>query len=143
VEERQEHTPSTSCQLLQDLRNTQVSLVTPPADVTPLLITPLIRIQMLMYGNGRHGAQGQMDSASKGTLENEFGTKSEEECIKAILEKGNLQDTEVCSSSTFHLEPGLLSYIFNVMMCANILSSRQMDGRQGPKNDSMGSRAAH
>ncbi len=45
--------------------------------------------------NGRHGAQGQYDSASQGTLENEFGTKNEEECIKVILEKGNAQDTEV------------------------------------------------
>jgi hypothetical protein len=55
--------------------------------------------QLLIGDNNRHGAQGQMDGASQGTLENEFGTKNEEECIKAILEKGNLQDTEVGSPS--------------------------------------------
>lgn len=46
-----------------------------------------------------------MDGASQGTLENEFGTKNEEDCIKAILEKGNLQDTEVRSPS-FSSPPG-------------------------------------
>jgi hypothetical protein len=43
----------------------------------------------------RHGAQGQMDGASKATLENEFGTSNEDECIKQILTKGNLQVSEV------------------------------------------------
>jgi len=60
----------------------------------------------------KHGAQGDLDSASNATLENEFGTKSEEEVIKQILEKGTVQETETAD-------------------------------RQGSKNDSIGSRAAH
>lgn len=60
----------------------------------------------------KHGTQGQMDTASKATLENEFGTHNDEEVIKLILEKGTLQETEAAE-------------------------------RQGTKNDSMGSRAAH
>ncbi|KAE9381480.1 shwachman-Bodian-diamond syndrome protein [Stipitochalara longipes BDJ] len=60
----------------------------------------------------KHGAQGQMDGASKATLENEFGTTNDEEAIKLILEKGTLQESEAAE-------------------------------RQGNKNDSMGSRAAH
>jgi hypothetical protein len=43
----------------------------------------------------RHGAQGFLDGASKGSLENEFGTKNEDECIMKILEHGNVQETEV------------------------------------------------
>jgi len=42
----------------------------------------------------KHGAQGTFDGASKATLENEFGTQHEEDAIKVILEKGNLQETE-------------------------------------------------
>ena len=41
-----------------------------------------------------------MDTASKATLENEFGTSNEDECITKILEKGTLQETEVCLSLT-------------------------------------------
>lgn len=37
-----------------------------------------------------------MDTASNSTLENEFGTSAEEEVIKLILEKGTLQEGEVC-----------------------------------------------
>jgi hypothetical protein len=36
-----------------------------------------------------------MDTASKATLENEFGTTVEEDCIKKILVEGNLQQSEV------------------------------------------------
>jgi hypothetical protein len=36
-----------------------------------------------------------MDTASKSTLENEFGTQNDEEAIKQILEKGTLQESEV------------------------------------------------
>jgi len=43
----------------------------------------------------RHGAQNAHDSASKATLENEFGTHNEDECITKILEQGTLQETEV------------------------------------------------
>ena len=43
----------------------------------------------------RHGAQSVGDEASKSTLENEFGTHNEDECMIKILEGGNVQDTEV------------------------------------------------
>ncbi|KAL8797079.1 MAG: hypothetical protein Q9182_007260 [Xanthomendoza sp. 2 TL-2023] len=49
---------------------------------------------------------------TKQTLENEFGTHNEDECLIKILEGGTLQETETAE-------------------------------RQGPKNDSMGTRAAH
>lgn len=39
-----------------------------------------------------------MDTASKATLENEFGTSVDEEVIKQILEKGNMQASEVSSA---------------------------------------------
>lgn len=47
----------------------------------------------------RQGAQGTMDTASKATLENEFGTSVDEEVIQKILEKGNMQASEVSTSS--------------------------------------------
>ena len=43
----------------------------------------------------RHGAQGVLDTASKATLENQFGTSNEDECIIKILEGGSIQETEV------------------------------------------------
>ncbi|KAL8713209.1 MAG: hypothetical protein Q9220_002730 [cf. Caloplaca sp. 1 TL-2023] len=60
----------------------------------------------------KHGAQNAYDTASKQTLENEFGTKNEDECMIKILEGGTLQESETGE-------------------------------RQGPKNDSMGTRQAH
>ncbi|RVX68228.1 hypothetical protein B0A52_08737 [Exophiala mesophila] len=39
----------------------------------------------------KHGAQGELDTASKATLENEFGTSNEDEVVKKILEEGQLQ----------------------------------------------------
>lgn len=60
----------------------------------------------------KHGAQNAYDSASHATLENEFGSHNEDECMVKILEGGTLQETE-------------------------------SGERQGPKNDSMGTRAAH
>ncbi|RDW84975.1 hypothetical protein BP6252_02565 [Coleophoma cylindrospora] len=60
----------------------------------------------------KQGAQGTLDGASNAILDNEFGTHVDDEVIKIILEKGQLQETEGAE-------------------------------RQGPKNDSMGSRAAH
>ena len=36
-----------------------------------------------------------MDGASNATLENEFGTHNEDECIKQILNKGQVQKSEV------------------------------------------------
>jgi len=49
----------------------------------------------------RHGTQGEMDGASKATLDNEFGTNVDEEVIKQILEKGTIQESTV-SSTSFH-----------------------------------------
>ncbi|KAI4249738.1 MAG: hypothetical protein L6R40_000527 [Gallowayella cf. fulva] len=72
--------------------------------------------------NCRHGAQNAYDEASKLTLENEFGSQKEEECMIKILEGGTMQETE---EGRFVL---------------TILQSGQ---RQGPKNDSMGPRVAH
>lgn len=42
----------------------------------------------------RHGAQGKLDRASKQQLENEFGTKNTEDAVKAVLEKGTIQETK-------------------------------------------------
>jgi len=42
----------------------------------------------------KHGAQGQMDEASKSTLENEFGTSNEDEVLKKILEQGQAQSVQ-------------------------------------------------
>ncbi|KAL4808212.1 ribosome maturation protein [Aspergillus unguis] len=39
----------------------------------------------------KHGSQGVLDGASKASLENEFGTHNDEECVKKILEGGELQ----------------------------------------------------
>ena len=36
-----------------------------------------------------------LDGASKATLENEFGTSNEDECIIKILENGEVQQTQV------------------------------------------------
>jgi len=43
----------------------------------------------------RQGAQGTYDTASNGSLDNEFGTHKDEDVIKQILEKGVFQETEV------------------------------------------------
>ncbi|KAJ5823647.1 hypothetical protein N7447_005987 [Penicillium robsamsonii] len=40
-----------------------------------------------------HGAQGVLDTASQSSLQNEFGTTKEEECIVKILEGGEFQAT--------------------------------------------------
>ncbi|KAI0125897.1 shwachman-Bodian-diamond syndrome protein [Xylariales sp. AK1849] len=42
----------------------------------------------------KQGNQGQYDGASQSTLDNEFGTHVDEEVIKQILEKGNVQESE-------------------------------------------------
>ena len=36
-----------------------------------------------------------LDGASKATLENEFGTTNDDECIIKILEKGEVQQSQV------------------------------------------------
>ncbi|KAL1611974.1 hypothetical protein SLS60_000197 [Paraconiothyrium brasiliense] len=42
----------------------------------------------------KHGNQGILDSASNSQLENEFGTHKEEDVVKQIIEKGDLQETD-------------------------------------------------
>lgn len=42
-----------------------------------------------------HGTQGILNTASKGTLENEFGTSNEDDVIKQILQKGDVQTSQV------------------------------------------------
>lgn len=46
----------------------------------------------------RHGAQGILDTASKGSLEGEFGTHKEEDVVAQILEKGSIIESEVRDS---------------------------------------------
>ncbi|KAL5117254.1 hypothetical protein ACEQ8H_004813 [Pleosporales sp. CAS-2024a] len=41
-----------------------------------------------------HGKQGILNGASNSQLENEFGTKNEDDVVKQILEKGVIQTTE-------------------------------------------------
>ena len=43
----------------------------------------------------RQGTQGVLDTASKGTLDTEFGTTKEDDVIAQILEKGDVQESEV------------------------------------------------
>jgi hypothetical protein len=50
---------------------------------------------VLIRGASRQGTQGIMDTASKGTLEDEFGTSREEDVVQQILEKGSIIETEV------------------------------------------------
>ncbi|CAK3948550.1 RNA binding [Lecanosticta acicola] len=38
----------------------------------------------------KHGNQGVMDAASKGQLQDEFGTSNDDEVVKQILEKGSI-----------------------------------------------------
>ncbi|KAI5859080.1 RNA binding protein-like protein [Tricharina praecox] len=44
-----------------------------------------------IFTTHKHGAQGIMDTASNSSLENEFGTSNEEECVKKILRDGSPQ----------------------------------------------------
>jgi hypothetical protein len=60
----------------------------------------------------RHGAQGLLEGASKAMLENEFGTTKEDEAVRKILEKGSLQEFEVCSSHFPLFRPSPLSFFY-------------------------------
>jgi len=51
---------------------------------------------MFVFDDDRHGAQGTLDTASKASLENEFNTKSEDDVLKIILEKGKVEKGGVC-----------------------------------------------
>ncbi|KAH7138420.1 putative RNA binding protein [Dendryphion nanum] len=42
----------------------------------------------------KQGAQGVLDTASNATLDQEFGTTKDEEVVKIILEKGNVQSSD-------------------------------------------------
>ncbi|KAF1955390.1 putative RNA binding protein, partial [Byssothecium circinans] len=42
----------------------------------------------------KHGNQGVLDTASKQQLESEFGTSKDDDVVKAILEKGTVQETD-------------------------------------------------
>lgn len=45
-----------------------------------------------------HGPHGRLEGASNALLENEFGTSNEDEAVIKILEKGTLQEFEVCET---------------------------------------------
>jgi Shwachman-Bodian-Diamond syndrome (SBDS) protein len=55
-----------------------------------LIILPFSSLRL-----DRHGTQGQLDTASKQTLQNEFETSDDDEVIKKILEKGTVQEVKV------------------------------------------------
>jgi len=42
----------------------------------------------------KHGTQGILDTASHSALENEFGTHNDEDVVKQIIEKGDVQESE-------------------------------------------------
>ncbi|KZF24239.1 shwachman-Bodian-diamond syndrome protein [Xylona heveae TC161] len=42
----------------------------------------------------KHGTQGVLDGASKGDLQNEFGSDDDDTVMKAILEKGDILHSE-------------------------------------------------
>jgi hypothetical protein len=86
---------------------------------------------MLTYGLHRHGKQGVLNTASNSQLENEFGTKNEDDVVKQILEKGDIQSSEVC-----HFE-------HEVLLHTPCWLSTQNPERQGNTNDSKGSMQAH
>ncbi|KAI9893841.1 MAG: hypothetical protein M1814_005394 [Vezdaea aestivalis] len=52
-----------------------------------------------IFETGKQGAQGKLAEASNNMLENEFGTSNEDECLKKILEKGSVQETEASTPS--------------------------------------------
>lgn len=68
-------------------------LGTEPARLsTPQIPHELTRSPSLHH---RHSVTGILDTASKASLENEFGTSNEDEVIAKILEDGEIQETEV------------------------------------------------
>ncbi|ATY63168.1 RNA binding protein, putative [Cordyceps militaris CM01] len=48
-----------------------------------------------IFVTNKHGAQGQLDAAPNNILATEFDTENEDEVIKKILDKGNLQQSEM------------------------------------------------
>jgi len=57
--------------------------------------TPLVDIvnSFDVFVTNKHGAQGQLNRASKAQLENEFGTSNADDVVKAVLEKGSVQES--------------------------------------------------
>jgi len=47
-----------------------------------------------VFTTNKQGAQGVLDTAGKGLLENSFGTSNEDAVIAEILEKGSVQEGE-------------------------------------------------
>lgn len=58
------------------------------------------------------GAQGMLEGASHSQLENEFGTSNEDEVVKQILEKGNLQEFEVWAAHFFRSVSFCLRFVW-------------------------------
>lgn len=79
----------------------------------------------------RHGAQGELDGASNGTLEQEFGSHNEEEVVKQILEKGNVQSHAVREISLPYMtsEPILIDFRILVVVETRVLGASK--GRLG------------
>ncbi|KAF2668520.1 DUF1960-domain-containing protein [Microthyrium microscopicum] len=48
-----------------------------------------------VFVTDKHGVQGQLNRASKSQLENEFGTSKEDDVVKLILEKGEVQNSKL------------------------------------------------
>lgn len=62
----------------------------------------------------KHGAQGQLDGASKSALENEFGTSNEDEVIKKILMDGQPQNVTVSVQRYTTPSPMILIYFHRI-----------------------------
>jgi ribosome maturation protein Sdo1 len=52
-----------------------------------------------IFVTNKHGAQGALNRASHGAMENEFGTSKDDEVMAVILEKGDVQEQKVCCSA--------------------------------------------
>lgn len=83
----------------------------------------------------KHGAQGQLDSASKASLENEFGTANEDEVIKKILEGGQPQSVQVRLTSQTCVPP--------IETVTDMRKFPQTGERSGDRNETMGPRQGH
>jgi len=47
-----------------------------------------------VFTTGKQGVQGVLNRASKADLENEFGSSKEDDVVKKILEKGEVQEVK-------------------------------------------------
>jgi ribosome maturation protein Sdo1 len=56
-----------------------------------------------VFVTGKQGAQGQLNRASKSALENEFGSSKDDDVVKKILEKGDVQEVKVSPQRTTNL----------------------------------------